>query len=69
MLYRDLLIDLSDVICIFGAYLGICIDAIYFGGTPQNINVTNSKIKVLGRLIVVAILWYIPYTLCKIYAG
>ena len=34
MFYRDVLIDMSDVLSIFGAYLGICLDAIYLGGTP-----------------------------------
>ena len=65
MFYRDLLIDISDILSIFGAYLGICLDAVYLGGTPQNFNVSNSKCKALGRFLLVFLLWHVPQLLCK----
>jgi len=69
MFYRDLLMDLSDVTSVFGAYLGICLDAVYLGGTPQNINVSNSKVKASGRFIVAVFIWFIPYNAIKLFCG
>lgn len=50
---------LGQSLMIVGAYMGVCIDVLYLGGTPQNINRTNSRIKALGRVAIAMLSTYI----------
>lgn len=45
---------------VVGAYYGIVIDSIFLGGTQQRINITGSRLKFIGRYIVVFIIWFLP---------
>jgi hypothetical protein len=51
--YRFSIEDAGYSIWIIGAYIGICIDVLFLGGTPQNINQTNSKLKAFYRFLIV----------------
>lgn len=44
-------IDTAGASNIFGAYLGIILDAMYLKGTPSNINKTTF-VKTLGRAVI-----------------
>ena len=58
MYFRKAFIQTGEFSSIVGAYFGICMDTIYLGGTPQRINVTNSKLKALGRFIIAIVLHF-----------
>ena len=49
----------SQSLLIVGAYMGVCIDVIYLGGTPQNINRTNSRTKAICRVALLTLILYI----------
>jgi hypothetical protein len=46
-----------------GAYAGIIIDVYFLNGTPQTINITNSRLKFLGRLLITLFFFLIEYFL------
>ena len=48
------------ILSVVGAYYGICIDAIFLGGTPQNINLTHSRFKLICRFMIIIIIWFAP---------
>lgn len=52
---------------LIGAYIGVCVDAIYLGGTPQNINKTGSLFKAVMRVILLITILYPIYWLFFIY--
>ena len=60
MFYRYVFIQSGSVSAVIGAYFGICLDAIYLGGSPQNINYTKSPLKAIGRFALVMLFWFAP---------
>jgi hypothetical protein len=58
--YRGEFIELGKAWGLFGAYLGICFDVIYFGGTAPSINRTGKVWKALLRILVCAAI-ALPY--------
>lgn len=60
MWYRDMIIISGQMWGLIGAYYGICFDVVFLGGTPQNINVTHSRCKILGRFAICMLVWFIP---------
>ena len=63
MFYRRIAVKYGQITALLGAYIGICLDVMYLGGTAQDINRTGSKCKVILRFIVVIIL-YMPIFFC-----
>ena len=60
MFYRFVFIQSGAVSAIIGAYFGICLDAVYLGGSPQQINYTKSPLKAVGRFFLVMLFWFLP---------
>ena len=60
MFYRYVFVQSGSVSAVIGAYFGICLDAIYLGGSPQDINYTKSPLKAIGRFVLVMLFWFVP---------
>ena len=61
MWYRKQFIYSGQFTSVIGAYFGICIDIIFLGGSPQNTNITHSRLKLFARFLIVAIFLITPW--------
>lgn len=66
MFFKKIYIETGSISAIVGAYYGIVIDVIFLGGTPQNINLTRSRCKLLARFVLTFIIWLCPLMLTAI---
>lgn len=66
MFYRAEFLALGKVWSLLGAYIGICFDVIYYGGTPPTVNKTGSIGKAFLRIAVCMVV-ALPYILINRY--
>lgn len=55
MFFRHMIIWEGRNIMTIGAYIGICLDVLYLGGTNQNTNKKNSAFKAIIRILILMI--------------
>ena len=62
MFYRAEYITIGKCWVVVGAYLGICFDVIFLGGSPPDVNKTGSIKKAFLRMLVCGLV-SVPYVL------